>query len=131
MSELPGNILREATERLPKIDFDFGLGRFEIAGESYPENVIDAYGSILDALREYVETRPASCRLDIRLTYFNSASAKALMVILQRFDDIAAQGGDVKLTWYYDAEDENMLELGEDFGENLTSAEMQLQEEPN
>jgi hypothetical protein len=118
-----------ATERSPEIRFDFEKHHLRIRGESYPEDVSTFYGPVLDALDGYLAGLGAgTCRFDLELIYFNSSSAKAIMTILEKLDEAAADGAGVSIHWYYDPDDDTMHELGQEFGEDLTHARFHLEQ---
>ena len=48
------NLNIEATERSPKIAFDYENHVLEISGEAYPENNDDFYRPIFNSLQEYI-----------------------------------------------------------------------------
>ena len=122
------NLEIAATERSPAVSFDFANHRLKISGESYPENVAAFYNPVFEALDRYLATLGAGrCRFDLELIYFNSSSAKAIMMLLERLDAAAANGAAVEVHWYYDEEDDTMQELGEEFGEDLEHAEFHLE----
>jgi hypothetical protein len=122
------NLRIKATNRSPAITFDFARHHLRIEGESYPEDVPTFYGPVFDALDAYLATlKQGSCRFDLALIYFNSATAKALMLLLEKLDDAAAAGAAVDVHWYYDEEDDTMKELGEEFGEDLQHAKFHLE----
>jgi SiaC family regulatory phosphoprotein len=64
--------------------------------------------------------------LDFALIYFNSSSAKAIMLLLEKLDELAVRNVSVTINWYYDEEDDTMRELGAEFGEDLKHAEFKL-----
>ena len=68
-----------------------------------------------------------SCRFDFELIYFNSSSAKAIMMLMEKLDDAAKNGASIEVYWYYDEEDDTMQELGEEFGEDLEHAAFHLE----
>ncbi len=49
------------------------------------------------------------------------------MSLLEKLDEAASGGASVTVTWHYDEEDDTMLELGEEFAEDLEHAEFYLQ----
>lgn len=114
------NIIILPSERTPKINFDFANGQLSIAGESYPENAPGFFGPLLAALQKYLQTKP-NCRvvMDIKMEYFNSSSAKALMNILQIIDEAVAAGIQAVVRWHFNEGDDTMQEFGEDFSEDL------------
>jgi SiaC family regulatory phosphoprotein len=122
------NLIIPATARTPAIDFDFGNGHLKVSGESYPEDVTEFYKPVFSALDAYLATLGSgSCRFDFQLIYINSSSAKAIMMLMDKLEAAAANGGSVDVYWFYDAEDDNMQELGEEFGEDLESAKFHLE----
>lgn len=123
--EIPGGA------RTPAVSFDFGRHRFKISGESYPENVTIFYNPLLEALDKYLsENENENCRFSFELIYFNSSSAKVIMMLMEKLDTAAANGAQVDVHWLYDPEDETMHELGEEFGEDLESATFHLEKMP-
>ena len=123
MLSIPG------TERAPEVTFDFAAGHLRLSGESYPEDVTSFYGPVLDSLGRFLdEIEDQACRFDLSLIYFNSASAKVIMTLLEMLDAAAEAGNQVDVHWYYDPEDDTMQELGEEFGEDLEHANFHLEE---
>jgi hypothetical protein len=105
------NLVIEGTERSPEIRLDVGRNHLSISGESYPEDTFVFFEPILD----------------IRLVYFNSSSAKALMNLLEMLDAAAARP-DVRVcvNWHYQDQDDMMQELGEEFAEDLKNVRFEL-----
>ena len=117
-----------ATTRTPAVTFDFGQHHLKLAGESYPEDVTEFYNPIFTALDAYLaKLGEGRCRFDFELVYLNSSSAKAIMMLMDKLDAAAANGASVDVFWYYDAEDDTMQELGEEFGEDLANAQFHLE----
>jgi len=116
----------EATERTPEIDFNFEKGTFSIKNESYPENVTEFYGPVIEPHKTWLYNQEgADIVFNFELIYFNSSSAKVLMDLFDMLDE-AADDNKVTVNWIYDAEDDNMEELGEDFGEDLEEASFNM-----
>jgi len=122
---------RPQTERSPLIDFDFANRRLRIEGESYPEDAASFFGPVFKSLAAFLaevsaETQPAPILLDLRMSYFNSSSAKALMNLFQMLEEAARCGTPVDVNWNYDPDDETMQEFGEDFGEDMECVRFNL-----
>ncbi len=107
----------EATAKTPKLSFDNEHGLFEISGRSIPENSIEFYKPVLDWLDAYGDLPIEKTKLLIKLEYFNTSSSKCLVDIFRRLEKMHANSTQVEVEWYYDEEDEDMLESGEDFKE--------------
>ena len=116
-----------ATDRLPEIDFDFQNLVFRIRGESYPEDVTAFYGPIREKLDASLRNAAGKAvEFNFELIYFNSSSAKVIMGIFDELEEIAEAGADVTIKWHYDAEDDTMEELGQEFAEDLEHAKFSM-----
>ena len=74
-----------ATDRSPRVDFDFATGHLSLHGESYPEDAAAFFGPLLQALRTYLaDASPTPIVFEVGLAYFNSSSAKALSSLNSR-----------------------------------------------
>lgn len=123
------NIKIDATDRSPEIAFDFNANVFALRGESYPEDVSSFYGPVVAKLEEHLGgLEGAEVEFKFELIYFNSSSAKILMGLFDLLDETASNGNSVHITWAYEEDDDNMQELGEEFGEDLEHAVFQLRE---
>lgn len=109
-----------STNRTPAIEFDFANHHLTCKGESYPEDAAAFYGLILAKTKEYLdELNGAAVVVDIKMEYFNSSSAKALMNFFQLLELAAAEGKQITVNWFYQEDDDTMQEFGEDFSEDL------------
>lgn len=104
----------KATEDTPGINFDATTGVLEISGRSLPEDAAGFYKPVLDWLKQYVSSAKANSSLAMKLEYFNTASSKIILDIFNIIEKITA---DKKVIWYFDKDDEDMQEAGEEFSE--------------
>ncbi len=119
----------EGTRSSPIIHFDCDKHLLEIKGESYPENSAEFYAPVLVWLEEYLAStadQPMTANLEI--IYANSSSTKVLMDIFDMLDEAANHGKQITVNWFYDPENENALEAGEDFEEDVESVIFNLVE---
>lgn len=123
----PINIAK--TARTPQINFDFAGNKFTIAGESYPEDASTFYGPLLESIYKYFAVSSGTdINFRFELIYFNSSTAKIVMELFEALDEAAASGNQVTITWVYEAGDDNIKELGEEFSEELSDAKFMLEE---
>ena len=54
-------------------------------------------------------------RVNIHLEYFNTSSSKCILDIFKKLESIKNAGNEVNINWYYEEDDEDMLEAGEDY----------------
>lgn len=104
---------------IPGILFDNKKGLFKITGKACPEDLAEFYGPVFMWLEEYSKAPNQTTTLEIKLIYYNTASSKALLKILQILEGIHLRGFTVKVKWYYESYDEELLIAGEDYAELL------------
>ena len=107
----------ESQEDTPKIVFDPENNIFEISGRSLPEDASLFYEPIIEWLKEYAENPNENTDLHIKMNYFNTASSKLLLDILMIMEDMVEAGNNCIIKWFYDEEDEDMEEAGEEYSE--------------
>jgi hypothetical protein len=108
-------IIIEGTPKTPTIKFDVKEGVFEIKGRSIPENSVEFYKPLVDWLDIYKESPLGKTVVNIRLEYFNTSSSKCILDVFKKLEAIHKAKNDVEVNWYYEEDDEDMLEAGEDY----------------
>ena len=111
------NFFLEGTNKTPQLDFNSNEGRFLIAGRSIPENSIEFYKPLFEWLDNYVGQAISTTILDVQLEYFNTSSSKCLVEIFRKLEALQQKNDNVLINWYYEEDDEDMQESGEDFQE--------------
>ncbi|MFZ1691774.1 MAG: DUF1987 domain-containing protein [Flavobacteriales bacterium] len=106
----------EPTDKAPAILLDPSAGLLELSGYSIPENADRVYAPLFDAVEAYAQAPLPRTLIRIGLTYFNSSTAKYLLDLLKRFEDLHA-GGQTKvvLEWRHAPGDLDMKEAGGDY----------------
>ncbi len=102
------------TPKTPTVQFD-GAGKVEIKGRSIPENSIEFYKPLVDWLEQYLSTPAELTEVNIQLEYFNTSSSKCILDVFKKLEAIYKSGNEVVINWYYEEDDEDMLEAGEDY----------------
>jgi hypothetical protein len=121
------NIKIDGSERSPEIDFNFNNNTYLVKGESYPEDITAFYGEIIGKLEgHFGGLNGSTIQFTFELIYFNSSTAKVLMELFDTLDETASNGNEVTVTWIHEKDDDNMEEMGEDFGEDLEHAKFKL-----
>jgi hypothetical protein len=105
----------EGTPKTPTITFDTGKGFLEIKGRSIPENSIEFYKPLVDWLEKYAAKPQPATNVNIQLEYFNTSSSKCILDVFKKLEAINKGGSQVTISWYYEEDDEDMLEAGEDY----------------
>jgi len=104
-----------ATEDIPEIILDKEKEVFEISGRSLPEDINSFYQPVINWIQGYIRTPNPVTIFKFRFSYFNTASSKIILDILTMFEVMNEEGHNVVIRWYYQKDDEDMLEAGEEF----------------
>jgi hypothetical protein len=106
----------EMTPKTPLVKFDASNGYLELSGRSIPENTMEFYGPLFELIDKYSSQPQKDTKLKIQLEYFNTSSSKCLLDIFKKLQNIHSSGkSNVIVEWYYEEDDEDMLEAGEDY----------------
>ncbi|MCS7005221.1 MAG: DUF1987 domain-containing protein [Cytophagales bacterium] len=111
------NLHLAETSKTPLVFFDAKAGKLILAGRSIPENSIEFYKPLYDWLEQYMKQPRAVTVFEVKLEYFNTSSSKCLVEVFRRLEEIQQKGYKVEVDWYYEEDDEDMLESGMDFKE--------------
>jgi len=115
-------LIIEQSSNSPKVILDPENRKFEISGESRPENVNELYMPILEwfdkfdmelSTEEYLENKD-QLEFNFNFEYFNSISAKFILDIFKKIGKLRAKDDGILVKWHYEKDDEDMLEVGKE-----------------
>ena len=110
------NLIIEESIKTPSVSFAATTGILELKGKSIPENSLEFYRPVFEWIDNYGQSPNSSTELKVRLEYFNTSSSKCLLDVFRRLETINLSGkSSVKVSWFYDVDDEDMMEAGEDY----------------
>jgi len=105
----------EGTTKTPSVKLNPESGVIEIKGRSIPENSIEFYRPIIEWLDEYAKNPNKNTTVNVQLEYFNTSSSKCILDIFKKLESLKKARNEVVINWYYEEDDEDMLESGEDY----------------
>lgn len=108
----------EGTQSTPAIHCDPASGVVTMRGDSYPENSFELFSPVLAWIEDYLRDSEQPLRLRLQLLYLNTSSVKAMMDIFDLLNEAHARGRAVSVHWSYDAQNERVAELAEEFRED-------------
>ncbi|MDH5599380.1 MAG: DUF1987 domain-containing protein [Cyclobacteriaceae bacterium] len=108
-------ILLEPTRVTPLINFEPSQGILEMKGRSSPENAIQFYQKLIENLDLFIQSSNQSFVANFAFEYFNTSSSKCLFDVFKRLGKMKEAGKDVVINWYFEEDDEDMKEAGEDY----------------
>jgi hypothetical protein len=109
------NLIIKGEAKTPTIDFDYDSGELVISGRSIPENSIEFYKPVIEWLEALKVSDRDKLVLDIKLEYFNTSSSKCILDVFKKLEEIRSVGKDASIRWYFESDDEDMEEAGQDF----------------
>lgn len=100
---------------IPQVEFT-KEGVFKLIGSSFMENPTDFYEAITDWLEDFLIEKH-NIEFHIVPDYYNTSSAKCLDEILKVLRDYRnpEEGRNIQVYWYYEEDDPDNLDDGEDF----------------
>ncbi len=115
-------LIIEQTSNSPKVILDPENRKFEISGESRPENVNELYMPILEWFDTFDRELSTDKYLDntdqlefnFNFEYFNSISAKFILDIFKKIGKLRTKEDGIQVKWHYEKDDEDMLEVGKE-----------------
>ncbi len=109
----------KGTPETPDVIFDAANNKFEISGKSLPEDVKEFYNPLLLWVRSYADSPNPATVLKVKMDYFNTASSKMILELFEVLNEMHEAGNNVSIEWYYQEDDEDMMDAGADYADML------------
>lgn len=108
------------SQSTPSIRSDWQGGRLAMEGDSYPENSYELFDQVIHWVRRFLAQEQRPLHLELALVYLNTSSVKAMMDIFDLLEEAFETGREVSVTWHYDARNERIAELADEFREDCS-----------
>ena len=105
------DLIIKGTTKTPEVSFLTADRKLTLSGRSIPENSIQFYEPLLTWANSFCSEDPGHIEVHIKLEYFNTSSSNCLLDLFKRLENSSS----LEVQWYFDADDEDMLEAGEDY----------------
>ncbi|UXX81229.1 DUF1987 domain-containing protein [Reichenbachiella carrageenanivorans] len=89
----------------------------EMKGNSTLINAREVFSELYTALGNFKKSIYPKLKVNIQLEYFNTSTYKCLLDTMICLKEIKSTGKNIVVTWYYNIEDEDALEHGEDIAQ--------------
>jgi len=110
----------------PEVVLNKNEGVLKFSGRSMPEDAKEFYNPIKEWVSQYAENPAPGTRVVFSYEYFNTASSKMIMELIEAVKKIGEKDQQLTVEWHYLEDDDDMLEAGEDY-EEITGMEFQYQ----
>ncbi|RLD51219.1 MAG: hypothetical protein DRI94_06645, partial [Bacteroidetes bacterium] len=111
------SIYVKKTKKTPLISLDLTENIFQIKGPSFSEDILSVYDPVISWMNENLPQLENELTCELYFTVLNSASHKKIFQILIILNGFMDRGKKIKIKWYYDEDDEDIMEMGEDLTE--------------
>ena len=105
----------EGSAKTPSINFDGNTGVLELRGRAIPENSIEFFKPLNDWLDQYATSPKDKTTVDVKLEYFNTSASKCILDFFKKLEKVYGGVTEVHVNWYFETDDEDMEEAGEDY----------------
>ncbi len=109
------NINLEGTPKTPSVVFNAEEGKIELKGRSIPENSVEFYNPLNEWIKNYSNSPKEVTIFEVKLEYFNTSSSKCILDLFKILERINGKNTEVRVNWYFEEDDEDMEEAGEDY----------------
>jgi hypothetical protein len=109
------NLTLEGSAKTPTINFDATSGKLELRGRSIPENSVEFYKPLNEWIENYGSSPAGETSVDVKLEYFNTSSSKCILDLFKKLEAIAGSKTNVTVNWFFEEDDEDMEEAGQDY----------------
>ena len=106
------------TDKTPEVILD-GEGMLSIKGRAMALNRTAPSEKLLDCIDKYLQNPARTTTVTIALEYLNSFGTQILVAVLKKMARVTENGGQLIVGWYYDDEDDDILERGHHIAETF------------
>ncbi len=107
----------EKTKNTPSIYIDTAKHFCRIEGMSFPEDASETFVPVLNWLEELQDNFDTELKIEFDFDFLNSISHKKVWTILNILKALHQKGKPVRVAWFHDEYDEEIMEAGEDLAE--------------
>jgi hypothetical protein len=107
----------QGTSETPEIKLDKNEGIIKFSGRSMPEDAKSFYNPLKQWIEQYSQNPKQGTKVIFAYEYFNTASSKMVMEVIECVKKIQEKDPDMVVEWHYMEDDDDMLEAGEDYSD--------------
>lgn len=108
------DLIIAGTNSTPEVEISKDRAIFRIKGNASLKECSAFYQQLISWLSEYAESGLGSTHFDVQLNNISQPSLKCLLFMFREVKAIQLNGGKVKVSWYFNSNDEITKEVGQD-----------------
>ena len=101
---------------LPEVIFEEIKRTLSIKGKSISLAVVEHFDPFFPYFKKEID-RDEDLKIIIDLEYFNTKASRILLDIFKIAKKVEKNGRELSIDWYYEEDDDDMLEAGEDYSD--------------
>ena len=109
--QLISNLIIEEGKQSPAVELKEGILTFH--GRAIIEDPKTFFEPVFEWIKEYMKNPASTTMVDIRFEYIDMPATQSLFKILTKLGQLNRNGHELKINWYYEYGDIEMVELGE------------------
>ena len=102
-----------SAKEYPELKIKERLKKIEITGFSRMTNSQEYYEDLLQKLEAHFYNFRQTLIIDFHFEYINTSSMKWLFSLVSSLEELSEKKGIIEINWYYEDDDETILETGE------------------
>ena len=103
------------TSKTPDVELNVKLGHLTLQGRAIPDDAYLFFAELDKALERYLNSPCEETIVTVRFEYFNTSTSKWLLDMFRKLEQVHQKASVVTVKWFYDQDDEDMEESGQDF----------------
>lgn len=105
----------QGTDNTPEVYLSKDNNTFYIKGKSIPKDGEAFYKSIIQWVEDYSANPNVKTVFDFHMDGMNLSSSKMILFILYKLKEIKDDGKQILVNWAHYEDDQDMIEVGEDY----------------
>ena len=104
---------KEIVRDFPSVEVQKEIKKVKISGHSRMTDPGEFYLKLSERLEKLFYSFDKILNVDIQFEYINTGSSKWLYYLISRLRDLCITEGSIEINWYFESDDETILETGE------------------
>ena len=111
------NMILEPSQITPFVKIDAEQGVVVMKGQSSLERSLMFYHPLIKQIYDAFHQTGKELKVDMSFRYFNTSSSKCFLDLFRALKKIEQSGSKVSVNWYYERNDSEMKQMGEDYAD--------------
>ncbi len=111
------DIIFHETDKTPMVVASWKKGTIDFSGIANPDDVFLIFKPLYKWLDLHFASNKKQLTLNFQLEYINNSFSLAILDLFRQLNTKFEEGINIEVNWFYNSNDDEMFEEGEDYGE--------------